>query len=189
MSNIKIIAFLILGFIVYKIFVAVKNFEIGVSKQVAEIEKIGFEREDEVIGLMMYLGDEEGLRAAYQHAVRGGGRVRAEQLELLDGAHEAELGVRRLVARRRACVQVGALPVEDLLVCVDVDAVHVIAELLQPPQVMDVATPRVALIHVAALPCPLALAALHARMEAPKLDEHRVDHRLLAGDEVGRCMQ
>ena len=61
MSNIKIIAFLILGFIVYKIFVAVKNFEIGVSKQVAEIEKIGFEREDEVIGLMMYLGDDEDL--------------------------------------------------------------------------------------------------------------------------------
>ena len=61
MSKIKIIAFIILGFIVYKIFVAVKNFEIGVNKQVAEIEKMGFEREDEVIGLMMYLGDEEDL--------------------------------------------------------------------------------------------------------------------------------
>ena len=42
MSKIKIIAFLIFGFIVYKIFVAVKNFEIGVNKQVAEIEKNGF---------------------------------------------------------------------------------------------------------------------------------------------------
>ena len=62
MSKIKIIAFFILGFIVYKIFVAVKNFEIGVNKQVAEIEKMGFEREDEVIGLMMYLGDEEDLQ-------------------------------------------------------------------------------------------------------------------------------
>ena len=62
MSKIKIIAFLVLGFIVYKIFVAVKNFEIGVNKQVAEIEKMGFEKEDEVIGLMMYLGDEEDLQ-------------------------------------------------------------------------------------------------------------------------------
>ena len=62
MSKIKIIAFIILAFIVYKIFVAVKNFEIGVNKQVAEIEKMGFEREDEVIGLMMYLGDEEDLQ-------------------------------------------------------------------------------------------------------------------------------
>ena len=61
MSKIKIIAFLILGFIVYKIFIAVKNFEIGIDKQVAQIEKMGFEREDEVIGLMMYLGDDEDL--------------------------------------------------------------------------------------------------------------------------------
>ena len=61
MSKIKIIAFLVLGFIVYKTFVAVKNFEIGVNKQVAEIEKMGFEMEDEVIGLMMYLGDDEDL--------------------------------------------------------------------------------------------------------------------------------
>ena len=62
MSKIKIIAFFILGFIVYKIFVAVKNFEIGVNKQVAEIEKMGFEKEDKVIGLMMYLGDPEDLK-------------------------------------------------------------------------------------------------------------------------------
>ena len=62
MSKIKIIAFLILGFIIYKVFIAVKNFEVGLNKQVAEIEKMAFEREDEVIGLMMYLGDEENLQ-------------------------------------------------------------------------------------------------------------------------------
>ena len=62
MSKIKIIAFLILGFIIYKVLIAVKNFEVGLNKQVAEIEKMGFEREDEVIGLMMYLGDEENLQ-------------------------------------------------------------------------------------------------------------------------------
>ena len=61
MGKIKIIAYLILGFIIYKVFTTIKNFELGVNKQVAEIEKMGFEREDEVIGLMMYLGDEEDL--------------------------------------------------------------------------------------------------------------------------------
>ncbi len=61
MSKFKIIVFIILGFIIYKGFVAIKNFEIGINKQVAEIEKMEFERQDEVIGLMMYLGDPEDL--------------------------------------------------------------------------------------------------------------------------------
>ena len=62
MSKIKIVLILILAFIIYKVFIAVKNFEVGVTKQVAEIEKMGFEREDEVIGLMMYLGDPPVLK-------------------------------------------------------------------------------------------------------------------------------
>jgi|TARA_Y100001958_G_C20901544_1_gene323472 hypothetical protein len=58
MSKIKFIFYLILAFIAYKGFVAFKNFEIGVENRVVEIEeKAGLEREDEVIGLMMYLGD------------------------------------------------------------------------------------------------------------------------------------
>ena len=61
MGKIKIIAFIILAFIIYKVFVTVKNFEVGLDKQVAEIEKMGFEKEDEVIGLMMYLGDEDNF--------------------------------------------------------------------------------------------------------------------------------
>ena len=61
MGKIKIIAFIILAFIIYKVFDAVKNFEVGLDKQVAEIEKMGFEKEDEVIGLMMYLGDNDNL--------------------------------------------------------------------------------------------------------------------------------
>ncbi len=61
MGKIKIIALIILAFILYKGFLAIKNFEIGLDKQVAEIEKMGFEKEDEVIGLMMYLGDEDNL--------------------------------------------------------------------------------------------------------------------------------
>ena len=61
MGKIKIIAFIVLAFIIYKVFVAVKNFEVGLDKQVAEIEKMGFEKEDEVIGLMMYLGDNDNL--------------------------------------------------------------------------------------------------------------------------------
>ena len=52
MSKIKFVFYLMLGF------VAFKDFEIGVDNRVVEIEeKAGFEREDEVIGLMMYLGD------------------------------------------------------------------------------------------------------------------------------------
>ena len=58
MSKIKFIFYLILAFIAYKGFVAFKNFEIGVENRVVEIEeKAGLEREDEVIGLMMYLGN------------------------------------------------------------------------------------------------------------------------------------
>ena len=58
MSKIKFIFYLILAFIAYKGFIAFKNFEIGVENRVVEIEeKAGLEREDEVIGLMMYLGN------------------------------------------------------------------------------------------------------------------------------------
>ena len=58
MSKIKIVFYLILAFVVYKGFVAFKDFEIGVDNRVAEIEQqAGFEKEGEVIGLMMYLGN------------------------------------------------------------------------------------------------------------------------------------
>ena len=53
MSKIKFVFLLIIGFIIYKGFVAIKNFEIGVDKEVAQIEKMGFEKQDKVIGLMM----------------------------------------------------------------------------------------------------------------------------------------
>ena len=58
MGKIKIIFFIIIAFIIYKGVVAFKNFEIGVSNKVAEIEELAdFEKEEEVIGLMMYLGN------------------------------------------------------------------------------------------------------------------------------------
>ena len=58
MSKIKIIFFLILGFVVYKGYEAFTNFEIGVSDRITEIEeKADFERQGEVITLIMYLGD------------------------------------------------------------------------------------------------------------------------------------
>ena len=57
MSKIKIAFYLVLAFIFYKGFVAFQNFEIGVDDRVADIEeKADFEKEGEVIGLMMYLG-------------------------------------------------------------------------------------------------------------------------------------
>ena len=55
MSKIKIVFYLALAFIFYKGFVAFQNFEIGVDDRVADIEeKADFEKEGEVIGLMMY---------------------------------------------------------------------------------------------------------------------------------------
>ena len=58
MGKIKTIFILIIAFVIYKGVVAFKNFEIGVSNKVAEIEELAdFEKEKEVIGLMMYLGD------------------------------------------------------------------------------------------------------------------------------------
>ncbi len=57
MSKIKIIFYLALAFIFYKGFVAFQNFEIGVDDRVADIEeKADFEKQGEVIGLMMYMG-------------------------------------------------------------------------------------------------------------------------------------
>ena len=58
MSKIKILLYLIIIFAVYKGYEAFRDFEIGVGDRVAKIEELaGFEKEDEVIGLMMYLGD------------------------------------------------------------------------------------------------------------------------------------
>ena len=58
MSKIKIIFFLILSFVAYKGYEAFTEFEIGVSDRVAELEEAAdFERQGEVIALMMYLGD------------------------------------------------------------------------------------------------------------------------------------
>ena len=58
MSKIKIIFFLILGFVLYKGYEAFTDFEIGVSDRIVELEEAAdFERQGEVIALMMYLGD------------------------------------------------------------------------------------------------------------------------------------
>ena len=58
MSKIKIIFYLILGFVAYKGYEAFTEFEIGVSDRIVEIEEAAdFERQGEVIALMMYLGD------------------------------------------------------------------------------------------------------------------------------------
>ena len=58
MSKIKIVFYLVLIFVIYKGYVAFKDFEIGVGDRVAEIEeKADFQKKGEVIGLMMYLGD------------------------------------------------------------------------------------------------------------------------------------
>ena len=58
MGKIKFIFLIVLGFIIYKGYIAFTEFEIGVEDRVAGIEeKADFERQGEVIALMMYLGD------------------------------------------------------------------------------------------------------------------------------------
>ena len=59
----KIIFLTISGFVVYKGYIAFTEFEIGVGDRVAVLEEsAGVEREGEVIGLMMYLGDPPELK-------------------------------------------------------------------------------------------------------------------------------
>ena len=63
MRKIKFIFYIVLAFVIYKGYVAFTDFEIGVEDRVAKIEeKAEFEREGEVIGLMMYLGDPPKLK-------------------------------------------------------------------------------------------------------------------------------
>ena len=59
MGKIKLLFILALCFIGYKGFIAFKNFEIGVKERVENIEILAEieEKEDRVIGLMMYLGN------------------------------------------------------------------------------------------------------------------------------------
>ena len=58
MSKIKYIVILLICYGIYKGYVAFTEFEIGVSDRITEIEeKADFERQGEVIALMMYLGD------------------------------------------------------------------------------------------------------------------------------------
>jgi len=84
MSKIKIVFYLALAFIFYKGFVAFQNFEIGVDDRVAEIEeKADFEKEGEVIGLMMYLGDPPKL---YEHLLT---KNKSRCLEMKQTAEES----------------------------------------------------------------------------------------------------
>ena len=58
MSKIKYIVILLICYGLYKGYVAFTNFEIGVADRVTQLEEASdFERQGEVIALMMYLGD------------------------------------------------------------------------------------------------------------------------------------
>jgi len=58
MSKIKIIMVLVVVYISYKLIAAVMDFDIAVQNKVKNIEEIAdIEREGEVVGLMMYLGN------------------------------------------------------------------------------------------------------------------------------------
>ncbi len=76
--------FLVLVFIIYKVFFAIKDFEIGVQDRITEIENMAdFEKEGEVIGLLMYLGDPPKLN---EHLLTAS---RSKCLELKEIAEES----------------------------------------------------------------------------------------------------
>ena len=84
MSKIKIIAFLILGFIVYKVFVTVEDFEVRLDKRIEKVEALGLGEQDNVIGLMMYLGDPEDLVLVEHLLVKN----KSKCLEMKENAEE-----------------------------------------------------------------------------------------------------
>ena len=108
----------------------------------------------------------------------------SEELDRLHRAHKVQWRV-RVVARRVERAHVIALPVVHLLRNVSVDAKDVIAELLQPPQVVHVAAAGMALVRDALLVSPLAHALLQPRVEAAELNENRVDARPSAFEQRG----
>ena len=58
MSKIKIILAIVVLYIVYKGFIAIKDFDLAVTEKVQKIEEMAdIEKESTVIGLMMYIGD------------------------------------------------------------------------------------------------------------------------------------
>ena len=58
MSKIKYVVILLICYGLYKGYVAFTDFEIGVSDRVAKLEEAAdIEKQEEVIALMMYLGD------------------------------------------------------------------------------------------------------------------------------------
>ena len=58
MGKIKIILAIVVLYIVYKGFNAIKDFDLAVTEKVQKIEEIAdIEKESTVIGLMMYIGD------------------------------------------------------------------------------------------------------------------------------------
>ena len=58
MGKIKLVFYVVLAFVIYKGYVAFTDFEIGLSERVTQLEEASdFERQGEVIALMMYLGD------------------------------------------------------------------------------------------------------------------------------------
>ena len=72
MSKLKILFVLIIGFVIYKGFIAIKNFEIGVENRVAKISEItGLERSKEVIALIMYIGEPFRDKRAFISFIRG----------------------------------------------------------------------------------------------------------------------
>ncbi len=84
MSKFKVIAFLVLGFIVYKVFFAVKDFQVGLDKRIEKVEALGLDQNNEIISLMMYLGEPDDLVLVEHFLVKN----RSKCLEMKKNAKE-----------------------------------------------------------------------------------------------------
>ena len=88
MGKIKIILAIIILYIVYKGFNAIKDFDLAVTENVKKIEAISdIEKESTVIGLMMYLGDPLELKEHLMMSSKSKCLENKEIAELTSFAH------------------------------------------------------------------------------------------------------
>ena len=88
MGKIKIIIAIIVIYFIYKLFTAIMNFDLAVTKKVQKIEEMaGIEKESTVIGLMMYIGEPLELKEHLMMSSKSKCLENKEIAELTSSAH------------------------------------------------------------------------------------------------------
>ena len=88
MGKIKIILAIVVIYFIYKGFIAIKDFDLALTSKVQKIEEIaGVEKENQVIGLMMYLGEPLELKEHLMMSSKSKCLENKEIAELTSSAH------------------------------------------------------------------------------------------------------